>query len=277
MRFIKGLGNKSEITKLWKAVFGDSEEYINTFLNNYFKAEYCYAAVEDDIAVSMLMALPAVLHTHEKELVGKYIYAVCTHQNYRGQGISRKLTLFAEDDIKNNGGEFTCLVPAEKSLFDFYMGTGYKTYFYTAYKEYYLKDIFNTEKLQIKKVKFSELYNLRNKYFSKSSAYIKWDREFLNYLQLEAEFLKGGLISFDEGYAVCYIGDDTLLIKEICCDEEHKNQIIYTALNHYNKEKAMVFDTLGSDKQPFGMVKFLEKEIVLSPDANLPVISLVLD
>ncbi len=279
MQFIKGYSNREEITKLWKTVFGDSEEYINTFLNNYFQPEFCYMAVEDGTAVSMLMALPVALQTATYEYDGRYIYAVSTHLSYRGRGISRKLTLFSEEEIKKDGGEFTCLVPAEKSLFNFYKAGGYKDFFYRSIKEYHLNNIVNNCELKPIKMKFSQHCDFRNNYLSKSGAYAKWQREFLDYLQIEAQFQSGAVLSFGEGYVVCYPREDNLLIKEICAEEKYKEQIIYTALKYYNKESALVCDIAKDDleKHPFGMIKILNDKININESTNFPIISLVLD
>ena len=104
------------IKRLWKNAFGDED--INEFLKNYKKNILVY--IENGNVCGMLSMLP-ILMGEEK---GRYIYAVATDENYRGRGISSELLEWARKYSQDMGEKFLVLVPAEKSLFNFYEKRG---------------------------------------------------------------------------------------------------------------------------------------------------------
>lgn len=111
--------DREEIVCLWNKVFGDSKKDIDSFLNRYF--EYVLVYKIEEKTVGILTMLPVFADGKK----GRYIYAVATDKEFRGLGISTKLLEYANDYIKKNGECFSVLVPAEKSLFDFYQKRGY--------------------------------------------------------------------------------------------------------------------------------------------------------
>ena len=50
---------------------------------------------------------------------------MATLPEFRGRGLQRQLSSYAEKVMAERGGEFCCLVPAEESLFRFYEKQGY--------------------------------------------------------------------------------------------------------------------------------------------------------
>jgi predicted acetyltransferase len=116
-----------EIRELWNICFPEEPEFNNWFFDNKFDAGKCLVLREDGIIKAMAQLLP-----YEISGIGKvsYIYGAATHPNYRRLGLMRRLLENSFEIDKANGFAASILIPASKSLFDFYEGIGYKTCFY---------------------------------------------------------------------------------------------------------------------------------------------------
>ncbi len=124
---------KNQAVSLWARSFGDSVEYINFFFENH--ACNCLTNVRDGVLTAQLFLI-------EGEICGRsgyYLFAACTAPEYRGQGCMAELLSKAEAFARQNGKAFIALVPAEKSLFDYYARFGYKTAFY--YEKRYVNNL----------------------------------------------------------------------------------------------------------------------------------------
>lgn len=116
--------NREDIVVLWKTCFGDSEEYIDFFINNcpqYICIQYW---LENEL-VSMLFLLEGNLCNNK----AKYLYAACTHPDFRRKGIMEELIKYSEKYCKALGYSAIFLVPANKQLYDYYNKFGFSASF----------------------------------------------------------------------------------------------------------------------------------------------------
>ena len=114
---------------LWQTCFGDAPTESRPFLTH--SDIRVFAAYDDGRPVSMLCALPATLVDNcGGERPCAYLYAVCTHPDFRGRGLSSGLLAYAEQALRRAGFSCTALVPANEKLFEFYQKSGYQTVFY---------------------------------------------------------------------------------------------------------------------------------------------------
>lgn len=110
---------------LWQEAFGDSEEYINFFLNTHSGCAFV-PLVENSELLSALYLIDGELNGVD----GFYLFAAATFREHRSKGYMARLLKLAEEKAKQKGKSFIALVPAEKSLFDYYSRFGYQTAFY---------------------------------------------------------------------------------------------------------------------------------------------------
>lgn len=111
-------GDRAEITKLWQAVFGDTAEDIAFFLDNCVHKR-CLGAFAEGGLVSMLFLVECEYCSKS----GAYIYAVCTAEKYRKQGLCALLI----NKAKSLGYDFLWLIPADEKLFGYYSKFGFET------------------------------------------------------------------------------------------------------------------------------------------------------
>lgn len=111
-----------QIIHVWKSVFGDSDEDILFFLNQC-KQKKCLGVFVDNQLVSMLFMIDCIYGG----LNGKYIYAVSTLEDYRGNGFAGMLV----EKAKEYAQDFLWLIPAEESLIGFYEKLGFDIKLYS--------------------------------------------------------------------------------------------------------------------------------------------------
>lgn len=117
----------SEIRRLWDEAFPEEPLFNNWFFECRYRPDTCLVLREDGVIKAMAQQL-----CYELKDVGKvsYIYGAATKQEYRRQGMMRRLLNFSFDMDKKRGRAASILIPQNKPLFDFYSALGYKTAFY---------------------------------------------------------------------------------------------------------------------------------------------------
>lgn len=112
----------TDLKKLWKQAFGDTDAFIDTFFSVAYAPDRCAILTRDD-------RLAAMLYWFDCDFDGKkvaYLYAVATDKAYQGQGYCRRLMEMTHEQLKAQGYSGAVLVPA-KGLFGLYEKLGYRT------------------------------------------------------------------------------------------------------------------------------------------------------
>lgn len=180
-----------EIIALWKEAFGDGEEFVKDFFDKMNGEKNMILRIEEGKTAAMAAMLPVKCGNYN----GRYIYAVATAKKYRGRGYCREVMEYIHNFMAESGEAFAILVPAEKSLFDFYKKLGYS-------RTVFAPDKVGTGKI-INKCTVSEYYNIRRELFSKYDL-IEWGEEELSYILSFGETWKteSGAAYFENGRAV---------------------------------------------------------------------------
>ena len=109
------------LRKLWKAAFGDTDEFLDDFYCAAYAPHRCRCIEEDGKIVS-------VLYWFDCELEGAklaYVYAVATDPACRGRGLCRMLMEDTARYLKKLGYQGIVLVPQEPGLVRMYGSMGY--------------------------------------------------------------------------------------------------------------------------------------------------------
>lgn len=115
-----------QIYKLFHLCFSDSIEEIRSF-TDYFRKEHGFSIAvceRKGIIVSMTYLIPAVFQKQP----AYYLYAVCTHPDYRNLGLSRLLMNHIKNFAAKKGISCLFLVPASLSLVSFYRSQDFLYY-----------------------------------------------------------------------------------------------------------------------------------------------------
>lgn len=251
--------DREAIVRLWGNVFGDSKEYINRFLDEFGALKY--ALVAGSPVKSMLFMLPIKLAHGKNSLDGRYIYAVATDKNCRGQGLCGALMERAHELSEENGEHFCMLVPAEKSLFGFYGKTGYSPKGLGRKRVCFERGVSFGE-YDVDDCGFEEFVRMRDEFFSKR-AYFKWDENALNYNYREVNRFGGKILkissSKDSFYAVCRKSENTVFVKEHTA-LKGELQGVSNALCEYFNAESCDFTFADGAGERFAAAKAFTKE-----------------
>ncbi len=244
------------LTCLWQECFGDAPEEINRFWSALFGKIQVFAAWEKETPLSMLCALPLSLVDETGEsFPACYFYAVCTAPKHRRQGICGKLMCFTEDTLKKQGIAFTCLVPAEESLFSFYERLGYQTAFY--HKIYTVSP--KKDSVKITEIGPEAYQNLRQ--MQLYGAFADYDLPLLFWQQVISQSGGGGLYRMETPEDVyCAVAEkhgESLHIKELLPDGPKAAAALAAHLGCMHAHVR----TVGKIS-PFGMAKALSDRSV---------------
>lgn len=129
------------IKKLWKEVFGDSDEFLNLYFSEKFQREQCLVCIEEEQVCASLQMLPYVLQLKGISYPACYIFAVMTSSFERNKGYMRQLLEFALDDLKQKKIQLVFLIPQEPYLFSIYTKFGFQKAFLSNKKELVLPQL----------------------------------------------------------------------------------------------------------------------------------------
>lgn len=152
--------------------------------------------------VATLMLLPATL-CGENSCELYYIFAACTHPDYRKQGIMEQLLEEAFSTALADGKQGVFLRPATSKLFEYYGKRGYVPFSYYKTKEI----TFKKGKAKIFSPDFDTFLKLRGQLLKEP--FIDWNEPFL-----KANFDYFSVFSDGENLLVCEFNDGTLCVRE---------------------------------------------------------------
>lgn len=116
---------KTEMKRLWKETFHDSDDYVDLIFDTYFDPELVAWHEADGRLVSALLGIPYTFRQGSRSLRALYLCGLATDPAFRRHGIMDSLL----NDINAKGAEmgfaFSFLIPADEGLHRFYLNRGY--------------------------------------------------------------------------------------------------------------------------------------------------------
>lgn len=138
---------ESRMREMWRATFGDTEEYVELLFNAYFNPRYCCWKIADGDVVSMLFGIPYEFRSERPGgFRALYLCGLSTLPQYRNRGLMGMLMKEIEERAAANGFDATFLIPADSELREYYKRRGYQ----------------NTRKKDIIKFNFEEIISTDN-------------------------------------------------------------------------------------------------------------------
>lgn len=119
-----GFSDRNALALMWQSVFLEDEEITEYFFNNIFGDSIVPVIRVDGEIVSSLFLLDCKIGKHK----GKCVYCAMTKYAHRGKGYMETLLDYSYNFCLENGFDFLVLVPAEKSLFEYYKKCGFENF-----------------------------------------------------------------------------------------------------------------------------------------------------
>ncbi len=127
---IRAVDGKTDerLVSLWLAAFSsDPFDYVESFLSHLPEDAITLIGECDGKPVTMLFLLASAARFRGINYPVRYLYAGCTHPDYRGRGYYRELMSAAADKVAELNENAIYLHPADDILTATYLRLGYKT------------------------------------------------------------------------------------------------------------------------------------------------------
>lgn len=238
----------------------DEVDYV--FEQKYISTDICYAIEDDNKICCMLFTVPCKLTIDGEIKKGHYIYGACTLPEYRHRGLMHKLVEYANNQTAENGDEFSVLLPASKTLYDFYGDMGYRA-LYTAHNEVISKaslpDL-NSSLAYSSEVSVKEMDKLRKSLCSKYTGSVIYNRKVLSYAISYAKECNGGAVQCDDGYIIYAYDNSKLIVIEMMCETQKLATMLGILKEICTTDQLMLRlpPWLSDNCDSFGMVKILK-------------------
>lgn len=117
---------EKQLSLLWQDIFDEDEYVTKLFFENVYGICQNPVIEENGKILSSAFLIPCTI----KEYKGFYVYCALTHSEHRGKGLMAKVLATSDEILKKTDSDFLLLIPAEKSLFDYYGRFGYVPFGY---------------------------------------------------------------------------------------------------------------------------------------------------
>jgi hypothetical protein len=274
---------KGEIDRqkeIWKLCFGDSDSYIDFYFANRYNEDETVVLLYHGEITAMLTRIPVKMAISDsRSFKTSMFYAIATHPMYQGRGFATQLMDYCDQYPGTGKSDFSVLVPAKRTLFDFYRKQGFQDGFYIRESLLIRNRIDN---LPIPKPYHctissitSEEYNRRRIEQLSGRLFISYVDEDIGYQKKLSQQSGADIYAIDietiQGcMAVERITSDKVLIKELLLPEDFINvalkQIVQQlpAAVYFLRTPGYLGKHLGGAVRPFGMIK-------VSRDNNLAI------
>ena len=119
-----GYSDRRALSDLWQSIFLEDEEITEYFFENIFGDTITPVVRVDGEIASALFLLDCTIGEYK----GKCVYCAMTNYSHRGKGYMKTLLDYSYDLCREQGFDFIVLVPAEKSLFEYYKKCGFENF-----------------------------------------------------------------------------------------------------------------------------------------------------
>ena len=238
-----------KLKELWQTAFDDSKESLDYFFKNTVSPLRVLAAFKDNKPVSALYMLESEILIKSKIYSAYYIYAVCTHPDFRGQGLMKSLfeELFKVAKSRNIGYLF--LVPEEEYLFEIYKKIGFQTGFFYSQKEIYASDFQKEGTKRTENITYEKYRNCITENQIKVPFAILKKSTFNSFFNSVSGEINVVFIE-KEGYAIYEETEETLTVFELFGNE---NPILSEIFRNSEKGSLIYRKQANKNPIPYGM------------------------
>ncbi len=264
MIFTADKSDFNEVLSLFNKCFESTNEFNDYFFNNIYKHDNTLVYKQDGRIVAMLQML------YYKASIGKvmYLFGVCTHENFRKQGLCNKLMIESSKIAEQSGCKAIILIPEHDYLYNFYAKFGYKSMLFCEQKTLQIEKNTANSSVQITALSEKDIDLAVNLYTclikkTKCDLYIERNSDFY---KTQVDLYGSGAVKYTEngeflGYSFGFEQEGKLMIDEIFAQDVQK------CLFAHGKHNVR-YKTNGTNTR-HGMLKPLCAEVPLDGYINL--------
>ena len=211
-------GDLDAVKALWKDVFRDTDEYVDSFFSTLYMPGTGIAAVSGDEIVSHFFSIPGLrLITPAREYAVSYLAALATSPERRGGGAGAAVAHATVQLAFRQDSELACLMPANEGLYGWYeRAIGSKTLFCTREREFSPDSLPTVAGPAPRKIGSAEYGELRERLLA-GTLHIRFAGRFLDWIAYE--FRSGGLFALGKDICAAVSLEKGFRINELLCPE----------------------------------------------------------
>ena len=265
----------TEYKKLYLLCFTeDTEEDAELLFKNVLsKAKLISETDENKRPIAMLFLMDAKIVDNGKSSEYYYLYAACTHPDYRGRGIMAGLLEKAKQTAIANNKLGVFLKPANPPLFNFYAKSNFLPYFNVCKINMSANNLIKdyTPKFTAKNTTMDDWYNLRKEFLCNlGSAYVDFNKEML----ITAADGSSAVKANDFGF-VYEVRENLLLVKEAICKNGCINNLLCAisyilSISHCDNVEIRLPPLLAGQLANFDNILQPFSVMWFAPNANKP-------
>ncbi len=234
---------------LWKTAFDDSEESLDFFFENTVSHDRVLAIFDGEIPVSALYMLESEIIISNKAYSAYYIYAVCTHPDYRGKGLMKSLFGELFKVAKDRKIDYLFLVPEEEYLFEIYKKLGFEIGFSYSPKEVSKSSFSNVEEIKTESLTYREYRKIVSENNKNVPVAVLKESTFKSFFHSVSGEVKTFFVK-NEGYALYEEAEEKLTVYEIFGNEKI---LLNAVFQNTEKEKLVYRQDANENPIPYGM------------------------
>lgn len=268
------MSTKEEVKALWKLCFNDSDEFVDLYFEQRYKDEINVATREDGRVVAALQMIPYPMTFCGETISTAYISGACTHPDYRGRGIMRRLLTDAHRRMYQEEVLLSSLIPAHDWLFEYYGLSGYAPSFGYVNQKVALRELHPAAACTVtdetdNRHLLAERYHYFSAQMKKRPCCIQHPREDFLIILEDLRLSRGKMLVARRnhhivGMAFCVKEDNFLLVKELLADDERVcDSLLVEASRLYGTEEVNCLQPSFIDSLYLGMSRVIHVERIL--------------
>lgn len=234
---------------LWQTAFDDTKESLDSFFKKTVSPQRVLVAFENEKPVSALYMLESEILIEEKACSAYYIYAVCTHPDYRGKGLMKSLFNELFKVAKSRGIDYLFLVPEEEYLFNVYAKLGFENGFSYSEKELLKRDFNDINKIKTELLTYKKYRDVIKKHNKNVPVAALKESTFNSFFNSVSGEVKTVFVE-NEGYALFEETEEKLTVYELWGNE---NLLLNEIFNNTKKEQIIYRKKTKENPVPYGM------------------------
>lgn len=240
--------NQELLKKLYLLCFTDDtvEDADFLFKNVFSKAELLCEEVNGK-PISMLFLMDCTLNQKGKETPFYYLYAACTHPDFRGKGIMGTLLEKAKAFAEKKGKAGIILKPASPSLFKFYNNYGFESLFKVAKANLKIENLADTPEANLLEIPLKDWSKKRQSLLSKlSDSFVCFPERLLC-----AAAVGSKVVTDQKGSFLVYENQDGVLLCKECLTETDNLLGILSLAKTVMEKEGLNSSELRTPQAPF--------------------------
>lgn len=280
-----------QIIQIFKISFGETDETLKIFFEEKFQLDKCVVCIVNERIVALLNMFNTKIVTNNHFEKAVYIYGAATHPEYRKKGYMSSLISYSHKLAYNRGYKYSILLPASRTLYDYYKKFGYIDFFKVRFininsdeiRKYITTDNFN----DYKPLSLDYISDLRFNICKDHIGTAMWNIKDIEYAINMNHKYGGEIVYSNEGYALCYVANNNVLqVIEFMVTENDFNNLLTAIYRRYPninyRFRLPVFTNYFSEEgeiNTFGMLKPLNNDINcdIINKSSYPYLGLTLD